>query len=72
MFAITFFAGVQLLSIWMMSEYIARIYDANNEYDKAIITYQKALDIAPKGSYSLFVNLHEISCVYRHNKERRG
>ena len=27
MFAITFFAGVQLLSIWMMSEYIARIYD---------------------------------------------
>ena len=27
MFAITFFAGVQLLSIWMMAEYIARIYD---------------------------------------------
>ena len=27
MFAITFFAGVQLLSLWMMSEYIARIYD---------------------------------------------
>ena len=45
--------------------YIARIYDANNEYDKAIITYQKALDIAPKGSYSLFVNLHELSHVYR-------
>lgn len=27
MVAITFFAGVQLLSIWIMSEYIARIYD---------------------------------------------
>lgn len=27
MFAITFFAGVQLVSIWMISEYIARIYD---------------------------------------------
>lgn len=27
MIAITFFAGVQLLSIWIMSEYIARIYD---------------------------------------------
>lgn len=52
--------------------YIARIYDANNEYDKAIITYQKALDIAPKGSYSLFVNLHEISCVYRHNKDYKN
>lgn len=25
--AITFFAGVQLLSIWIMSEYIARIYE---------------------------------------------
>ena len=27
MVAITFFAGVQLVSIWMISEYIARIYD---------------------------------------------
>ena len=27
MVAITFFAGVQLLSIWIMSEYIGRIYD---------------------------------------------
>ena len=27
MVATTFFAGVQLLSIWIMSEYIARIYD---------------------------------------------
>ena len=27
MLGITFFAGVQLLSLWIMSEYIARIYD---------------------------------------------
>lgn len=27
MIAITFFAGVQLLSLWVMSEYIGRIYD---------------------------------------------
>ena len=27
MVAITFFTGVQLLSIWIISEYIARIYD---------------------------------------------
>ena len=27
MVAITFFSGVQLLSIWIMSEYIGRIYD---------------------------------------------
>lgn len=27
MVAITFFAGVQLLSLWVMSEYIGRIYD---------------------------------------------
>lgn len=27
MVAITFFSGVQLLSIWLISEYIGRIYD---------------------------------------------
>ena len=27
MVAITFFAGIQLLSLWMISEYIGRIYD---------------------------------------------
>ena len=27
MCTITFFAGIQLLSLWIMSEYIGRIYD---------------------------------------------
>lgn len=37
MVAITFFAGVQLLSIWMMSEYIARIYDDTKKRPEYII-----------------------------------
>lgn len=37
MFAITFFAGVQLVSLWMMSEYIARIYDESKRRPQYII-----------------------------------
>jgi len=37
MVAITFFAGVQLLSIWMISEYIARIYDETKQRPQYII-----------------------------------
>lgn len=38
MVAITFFAGVQLVSIWMMSEYIARIYDDTKKRPEYIIS----------------------------------
>lgn len=37
MVAITFFAGVQLMSIWIMSEYIARIYDESKNRPQYII-----------------------------------
>ena len=37
MVAITFFAGVQLLSVWIMSEYIARIYDESKNRPQYII-----------------------------------
>ena len=37
MVAITFFAGVQLVSIWMISEYIARIYDDTKNRPEYII-----------------------------------
>lgn len=37
MVAITFFAGVQLLSIWIISEYIARIYDESKDRPQYII-----------------------------------
>ena len=37
MVAITFFAGVQLLSIWIMSEYISRIYDESKNRPQYII-----------------------------------
>ena len=37
MVAITFFAGVQLMSIWIMSEYIARIYDESKNRPEYII-----------------------------------
>lgn len=37
MVAITFFAGVQLVSIWMISEYIARIYDDTKKRPEYII-----------------------------------
>lgn len=37
MVTVTFFAGVQLLSIWIMSEYIARIYDESRDRPQYII-----------------------------------
>lgn len=37
MVAITFFAGVQLLSIWIISEYIGRIYDESKDRPQYII-----------------------------------
>ena len=37
MVAITFFSGVQLLSIWIMSEYIARIYDESKGRPQYIV-----------------------------------
>lgn len=37
MVAITFFAGVQLVSLWMMSEYIGRIYDETKGRPQYII-----------------------------------
>ena len=45
MCTVTFFAGVQLLSIWIMSEYIGRIYEETKgrpEYiiDKTINLYE--------------------------------
>ena len=37
MVAITFFAGVQLISIWIMSEYIGRIYDETKQRPQYIV-----------------------------------
>ena len=37
MVAITFFAGVQLLSIWIISEYIGRIYDESKQRPEYIV-----------------------------------
>ena len=37
MVAITFFAGVQLLSIWIMAEYVGRIYDETKQRPQYII-----------------------------------
>lgn len=37
MVAITFFAGVQLLSVWIMAEYIGRIYDESKARPQYII-----------------------------------
>ena len=37
MIAVTFFAGIQLISIWILSEYIARIYDESRGRPEYII-----------------------------------
>ena len=46
MFAITFFAGVQLLSLWMISEYIGRIYDETKGRPQYVI--DKKINIEEK------------------------
>ena len=38
MVAVTFFAGVQLLSVWILSEYIGRIYDESKQRPEYIIS----------------------------------
>ena len=38
MVAITFFAGIQLLSVWILSEYIGRIYDESKQRPEYIIS----------------------------------
>ena len=37
MVSITFFAGVQLLAVWILSEYIARIYDESKQRPEYVI-----------------------------------
>lgn len=37
MVAVTFFAGIQLISLWMISEYIGRIYDETKKRPQYII-----------------------------------
>ncbi len=44
MVAITFFAGVQLVSIWMISEYIARIYDDTKKRPEYIVNEKINID----------------------------
>lgn len=44
MVAITFFSGVQLLSVWIISEYIARIYDETKKRPQYIIKKKINID----------------------------
>lgn len=44
MVSITFFAGVQLLAIWMMSEYISRIYDESKRRPQYVIDKKINID----------------------------
>jgi len=37
MVSITFFAGVQLFALWIMSEYVSRIYDESKGRPEYII-----------------------------------
>lgn len=48
MLTVTFFAGVQLLSIWIMSEYIARIYDESRHRPQYIIDKTYNIDMGKK------------------------
>lgn len=44
MVTVTFFAGIQLISIWMISEYIARIYDEARQRPEYIIDKKINID----------------------------
>ena len=44
MVTITLFSGVQLLSIWVMSEYIGRIYDESKSRPQYIIEKKINID----------------------------
>ena len=44
MVTVTLFSGVQLLSIWIMSEYIGRIYDETKKRPQYIIDKKINLD----------------------------
>lgn len=44
MVAVTFFAGVQLLSLWILSEYIGRIYDETKQRPQFIINKKINVD----------------------------
>lgn len=44
MVSITFFAGVQLFSLWLMSEYISRIYDESKDRPEYIIKEKINID----------------------------
>ena len=37
MVCVTFFSGVQLTSLWIMSEYIGRIYDESKDRPQYVI-----------------------------------
>ena len=44
MVAITLFSGVQLLSIWVISEYLARIYDESKKRPQYVIDKKINID----------------------------
>lgn len=44
MVAITFFSGIQLLSVWILSEYIGRIYDESKQRPEYIIDKKMNID----------------------------
>ena len=44
MVTVTFFAGVQLVSLWIMSEYIGRIYDETKQRPQYIINKKINID----------------------------
>lgn len=44
MVTVTFFAGVQLVSLWIMSEYIGRIYDETKQRPQYIIDKKINID----------------------------